>query len=1333
MHPHQHTMMATTAVDEAAAVKVAEDSLAPGETKNEDSTIDMGSATEGQQDEGGKKKKEEEEKKKKGDDSSFKYFMRVFKYNDAKGWFMNAVALVCMIAAGTVLPLMDVVFGKFINVFNDFVTGRLTPDGYMDEVGKYTLYFVYLFIAKFGLTYAWTILVNITAIRTTKKLRVDFVRQTLRQEVSFFDAPSSSVSGQITTNGNLVNNGISEKLGLTIQAIASFVTAFIVAFAVQWKLTLILLAIVPLNLVVTIWCVVKDTVLEYRMFDIYSESGSLAEEAFSTIRTAHAFWAFPKLVDRFDAILERARQVGRGKSLIYAILFPVEFFCVIAGYALAFWQGIRMYSTGEIEQPGTVVTVIFAVLVAAQALTQIAPQTIAISKATAAAQDLFAIIDRKSAIDSLAAEGTRITDFKGDIKLRGVKFSYPSRASVPVLHGLDLDIPSDKTTALVGASGSGKSTIFGLLERWYSFSAGSITLDGHRLEDLNLQWLRTNIRLVQQEPTLFSGTIYQNVVDGLTGTNMVDLPDDEKSRLVREACQAAYAHDFIEDLPKGYETYIGERGASLSGGQKQRIVIARSIISNPKVLLLDEATSALDPNAEKIVQAALNNVAKGRTMVVIAHRLSTIRDADNIVVMSKGETVESGTHAELIALGGAYARLVKAQDLGKGGGGGTAAEDADEESEEERGKQPVDLDVALTRASTTGTIPGLEPKEGEKYGLFYGLFLILKEQRSLWWPMAVTVLCCAVGGGSYPALAVLFSKTMSAFETIDVSKGNFFSLMFFVVALANFVAYAVAGWLANILAQTVMKFYRSEIFNNTLRQDMTFFDHPHNSTGALVSRLAAEPTSLQELLSMNVALLVVNVVNLLSSAILAIAVGWKLGLVLAFGALPVLVGAGYVRIRLEFKFEDDTAGRFAESSGVAAEAVMGIRTVSSLALERAVVERYEARLQGIAGAAMSSLGWKMFFYALSQSVSFLAMGLGFWYGGKLVSTGEYTTDQFYTVFIAVVFSGESAAMLFQYSTSITKARTAINYIFRLRRERELFDAPDDSSGSSNSGSEDQQGSSGSSCTGEDDGKAGTEKEKGAAAAKGTELVCDAVEFAYPLRPKTKVLRGIDVTMRSGRMVAFVGASGCGKSTMIALLQRFYDPVAGELRADGHDIKTLDRCRYRRDVALVQQEPVLYQGSIRENVSLGLERGEPSAAQLEAACRAANVWDFVASLPQGLDTPCGSQGLSLSGGQRQRIAIARALVRGPRMLLLDEATSALDTESEKVVKEALDRASAGRTTVAVAHRLSTVRDADLICVFAKGCIVERGTHDELLDRRGLYYEMVLGQSLDREAA
>ncbi|RFN46690.1 multidrug resistance protein [Fusarium flagelliforme] len=1234
----------------------------------------------------GDTKEEKKEKK----DSSFKYYLRVFTYNDRLGWILNGVAFICMVAAGTILPLMDLVFGKFINVFTDFATGSLSPAGYRTEVSKYSLYFIYLFIAKFVLTYIWTILVSIAAINTTKSLRVDFVRSTLRQEVAFFDSPASSIPGQITTNGNLINQGISEKFGITIAALSTFVSAFIVAFAVQWKLTLIVLAIIPVNLIVTIICVAIDTGYEYAMFDVYSRSSSLAEEAFSTIRTAHAFWAFPKLSKRFTDTLQEARRIGHKKSWVYMVLFPTEFFCIFAGYGLAFWQGMRMYSEGEITQPGTVVTVIFAVLVAATALTQIAPQTIAISKATAAAQEMFEMIDRKSQIDALSPQGETIPDFQGNIQFRGVRFAYPSRSNVTILHSLDLDIPADQTTALVGASGSGKSTIFGLLERWYTPSRGSITLDGRPVENLNLQWLRTNIRMVQQEPTLFSGTIYQNVVDGLTGTSMVDLPEDEKQRMVVEACKSAYAHDFIETLPNGYDTWIGERGASLSGGQKQRVVIARSIISNPKVLMLDEATSALDPNAEKIVQKALNNVAKGRTMIVIAHRLSTIRDADNIIVMAKGETIEQGSHHELIQRGGTYSRLVRLQDLGKG-----SESSEEEENETDKEETAAGLDPVLSRASQHA-IADITQKDGINYGLLTGLWLVIKEQRPLWFSCFILVIISILGGATYPALAILFSRTMKAFETIDVSEANFFSLMFFVVALANFVIYAVAGW-------HVMTVYRSELFDNTLRQDMIFFDDPDRGTGALVSRLAAEPTSLQELLSMNLSLIMINLVTVLSSSVLAIAYGYKLGLVLTLAALPVLVGSGYVRIRLEYKFDDDTAGRFAKSSGLASEAVLGIRTVSSLALERAVIERYSNALEGLAKEAIGSLGWKMLFYSFSQSASFLAMALGFWYGGRLVSTGEYTTDQFYVIFIAVVFSGETSAMLFQYTTSITKARTAINYIFELRRQKVLHDNPDNSPGSEKSLAE-----------------------------KGIDIFCDEIAFAYPRRPKLQVLRGVDIAIESGKMIALVGASGCGKSTMIALLERFYDPTSGMLQADGQDIRTKDRRLHRRDIALVQQEPVLYQGSVRDNVSLGIEEGNPSDDDIVEACKQANIYEFVSSLPEGLATPCGNQGLSLSGGQRQRIAIARALIRKPRLLLLDEATSALDTESEKVVKEALDRAAEGRTTVAVAHRLSTIRDADIICVFSGGKIVERGRHEDLVAKKGLYYEMVLGQSLDREA-
>ncbi|KAJ9646638.1 hypothetical protein H2199_002687 [Coniosporium tulheliwenetii] len=440
-----------------------------------------------------------------------------------------------------------------------------------------------------------------------------------------------------------------------------------------------------------------------------------------------------------------------------------------------------------------------------------------------------------------------------------------------------------------------------------------------------------------------------------------------------------------------------------------------------------------------------------------------------------------------------------------------------------------------------------------------------------------------------------------------VRQGDFYSLMFFVVALANLVVYAAVGWVSNIIAQVVIRVYRLEMFDNALRQDMDFFDREENATGALASRLSTYPTNLQELLGFNVMLILINVVNVLSSSVLALIVGWKLG-----------------------------------------------------------------------------------------------------YGGRLISTGEYSTSQFFIVFIGVIFSGEAAAAFFSYTTSITKAQSAANHILWFRT---LIPSIREDQSQSPPGEKDS-----------DSGRGPAHVE------------CEDLEFSYASRPNTKVLQGVNIDVKAGAFAALVGPSGCGKSTMIALLERFYDPTSGCIRFDGTDIKDLCPRRYRRNVALVQQEPVLYQGSIRDNVAMGLAteaEGAVSDEKVEEACKQANIYEFVSSLPDGFSTLCGSRGTQLSGGQRQRVAIARALIRAPRLLLLDEATSALDTESEKVVQAALEKAQSGRTTVAVAHRLSTVKDADVIMVFSKGRIVESGTHVQLLAKRGVYYEMCLGQSLDRD--
>jgi len=361
------------------------------------------------------------------------------------------------------------------------------------------------------------------------------------------------------------------------------------------------------------------------------------------------------------------------------------------------------------------------------------------------------------------------------------------------------------------------------------------------------------------------------------------------------------------------------------------------------------------------------------------------------------------------------------------------------------------------------------------------------------------------------------------------------------------------------------------------------------------------------------------------------------------------------------------------------------------------MQEYSGTLHAITAKVIRNLTFALIPYALSQSADFLVMALGFWYGSQLIAKGEYTVSQFFVIFIAIVFGGQGVAQFFSYSTSITKAKGSANYILWLRTVKpDICESPET---------------------------------EGKGPAADAAIAMEDVEFRYKQRNASRVLRGISMMIQPGTFAAFVGPSGCGKSTVVSLLLRFYDPSSGRITIADEDIKLLSPELYRRHMSLVQQEPPLYLGTVRENIALGLAAA-PSAQQIEDACKAANAWAFIASLPEGLDTQCGSRGLQFSGGQRQRIAIARALVREPRLLLLDEATSALDTQSERVVQKALDEAALTRTTVAVAHRLSTIRHADVIFVMEDGRIAETGNHEELQALRGRYFATCLAQSLDQ---
>ncbi|KAI8721825.1 hypothetical protein NCS52_00325000 [Fusarium sp. LHS14.1] len=1235
--------------------------------------------------------------------SAFRAYLRVFTYGDKWLYTLEFIAVIAAIAAGVALAMVNVVLGNFVTLLSEPLTSESARADFMSRVRTSALRFVYIGIARFVGTYIYSSLFTYVAHRFTRNIRWRYLHSAFSQEIAFFDQGSSgSISMQTTSSGKLIQSGTAEKLGMFVQAISAFVAAFVMAFITQWKLTLITSCIVPV--VILICGVVSwiDVLVETGILKVYGMAGGYAESTLGGVRAVQAFGLRRRLVAKYKEYLEDAYNRGMKKNVLYGFAFGGEYSVLYCGMGLSFWQGVRMLSKGEIADIGTVFTVVFSVIVAAQTITSIVPHLLVFNRAASAAVEMFSLIDRESSINPFDESGERPDEVQGNIEIQGIHFSYPSRPDVTVLDNFTLTVPKGKVTALVGPSGSGKSTIIGLLERWYNPSQGMITLDGRDIKALNLRWLRTNVRLVQQEPVLFNGSVYDNIVTGLIGTVWEDVSIDEKKRRVEDAAKLAFAHDFVTELAQGYDTSIGQRGGLLSGGQKQRIAIARSIISDPKILLLDEATSALDPQAEHIVQQALDNASKNRTTITIAHKLATIRGADNIVVMSHGRISEQGTHEQLSTGGGLYEKLVRAQDLAPSSDTESATAKDDDMSDTED-VIPVSLTKTPTREATA--LQALRHREDFDHYKPLGLIrsvvklISMTPELAVWY--FVALLTCTAGAAIFPGQAILLAKILDASTSSNmVSRGNFFALMFFIMGLGSFVAYFIMGWGTNIIAQTLSRKARLELFDQVLKQDLRFFDRPENAVGALISRLDSYPQAILELMGINVGLVVLAGINVLISSVLALAVSWRVAVVGVFVALPPMLLAGFARVRLEAKVDAGMSKRYATSSAVASETVMAIRTVSSLAIERSVLASYAHELDTAISTSVPGLFHMMIWFALTQSIEFFMLGLGFWWGSKLISEGKVTFYQFIASFMAVYFCGQGAGQMFVYSSSFSKAVQAANYYFwMLDLEPEITESDDN---------------------------------RDVGPAKGcTSLQFEKVKFSYPLAPNIKVLKGVSLDIRPGEFVAFVGASGCGKSTMISLLERFYDPTSGRIVVDQAEaLSSLNPRLYRQHVALVQQEPTLFPGSIRDNISHGKDDdSQVSEAEMEEACRAANAWEFVMSLPEGLNTPCGEGGSQLSGGQRQRVAIARALVRKPKVILLDEATSALDTESERVVQKALMEAAAGdRITVAVAHRLSTIRGADRIFVFYGGDVVEAGTHEELIGRGRMYAKMCEAQNL-----
>lgn len=1205
----------------------------------------------------------------------------------------------------------------------------MSYDHFYDILTKNVKYFIYLGVGEFLTIGTATFAFVHTGNTVTQKIRVRYLQAILQQNIAFFDSlGAGEITTRISGDMHLIQDGISEKASLVLAGVSSFFTAFIIAFVKYWKLALISTSTLGALLIIMGIGSTVSVIYSKRSIECYGKGGSIADNVLNSIRTVVAFGAQEALARKYESHLREAEKFGRIVQMTFALVIGGILGVMYLNYGLGLWMGSRfLVSDSANVQPGDILTIMMSIILGSYALGNVAPNIQAFSDAVAAATKIFGTIDRESPLNPFSTGGQRLSTVTGELEFKNIRHAYPSRPEVTVMEQFNLHIPAGKTTAFVGPSGSGKSTIIGLLERFYSPVAGDVLLDGHDIESLNLQWLRQQISLVSQEPQLFTATIYENIKYGLIGSEFENESAEQIKTRIIKAAQIADAHDFVSALPEKYETNIGT--LALSGGQKQRIAIARAIVKEPKILLLDEATSALDTKSEGLVQAALDRAAKGRTTIVIAHRLSTIKTAHNIVVMMGGKIAEQGTHAQLLETGGVYASLVQAQSIKdsapQGEGDKELAtlwfEDNDAESDYFTADS-MDSPLTPYKRQSVLTLGGGQIKE-KRFTVPTLIKFIASFNRPEKFIMGVGLVLSLFAGGVQPAQSVLLAKAVNAIS-IPVSEPDrlkhetsFWASMFLMTGLITMFLFGSQGALFAFSAEKLIRRARSSTFRVLLGQDISFFDEEDNTPGTLTSILATDVKNLAGISGATLGTLLIVTVNLFGSLTVALALGWKLALVCS-SAVPLLLLSGFLRTWILSRFQARGRTVYQKSASEVSEAVTAIRTVVSLTMEQVILNSYRSQLKQQVRSDIPSILRSAFLYASSEALQFFCMALGFWYGGMLLGHHEYSIFKFYVCFSEVIFGAQAAGSVFSYAPGMSKATHAAGELKKLYTRKPRIH-----------------------------GRTGGEVLAPSSLQGSIEF--RNVYFRYPTRIQTPVLQGLNFSVQPGQFVAFVGASGCGKSTTIALLERFYNPLAGAICVDGRDIGGLELQSYRRQLAFVGQEPALFQGTIRENVLLGMDAEEVSDGALIAACKDANIYDFVISLPyafppftkpglwiltictdcrQGFNTEVGSKGGMLSGGQKQRIAIARALLRNPRILLLDEATSALDSESESVVQAALDTAARGRTTLAVAHRLSTIQRADVIYVLANGRIAESGTHGELLRRRGHYYDLVNLQSL-----
>lgn len=1116
-------------------------------------------------------------------------------------------------------------------------------------------------------------------------------------------------------------------MGLCIQHSVTIIIAVIMAFRCAPSLAAVTLSTVPVVIVLFHIGEMVSIPLQKLERARSSKVSNIIECAIKAIVTIKCFNAQTLETSRAVFALDSALSASKRLSSWWAGILGFSQFLNLSIFVQGFWFGTMQVTAGKLTA-AEVLAVFWACLIATTTLPHLSKCISVHMRARVSMDDLVKLVNRTSTSPDLNTTGNSSpqssvqekhtglngastssrpvlqtialpSSFSGAFKFTNVTFHYPSRPDIPVLSNVSLSIIPGEMTFIVGRSGSGKSTVAHLLLRLYEPQQGSIEMGNMSYRHLDEHWARSHIGIVSQHCILFDGSIHDNIALGVAGGSHGRRPEEVTRDEVIATCKLAAIHEFIDGLADGYDTLLGNEGTALSGGQKQRLCIARAYVRDPEVLILDEATSALDATSRLLVFAQIRRWRQNKTTIVITHYLSQINPDDYVHVLRDGILVEHGRRIDLesqmdggfhqtLRVQNSRAEITSSNDKSTDRNPSASVPVSNSVSSEQNGDHLHEKATKEKVEDETTASQEPMPRNTSFYPLLSTYWPTLPSK-----PLYILGLVTSIlSGVCIPAFGFVLSRlvtlTTSHNDSHTVSSANEYGLYVLSLAILHGILFGVKELTIAWTTKTWKRDVRARAFEGIMKQDMAWFDLPCNSAFRLLQVITQDVDDGCLLFALVIPQCTTAVTMVSTGLIWAMVVGWQLtllGITLALAYLGLSafhnrLSAGIVKAKKEAR---------EEVSKDYYDMVLNIRAIRSMSLESIFRAKFLQSVENAKSAGTNSAFFEGLGCAIVNTLTFLTQGLFYYVGARFMTMGFYTFEHMVEVLNLVAFSLIIAAQMMQFTSRFSESLQA------LRSFKPLLELK-------HSDSHESQGSDHWHIQGP--------------------IQFHNVSFAYPLRPNVQVVNQLSFTINPTECVAIVGASGSGKSTIAALLERLYEPTSGFISINGRSIQYADLAWLRNQMTIVTQQPHLFDAPIHENIGYDGSHVYPRK-EVKWAAKEANIHEFVMSLPDGYDTIVGENAGAISGGQAQRIAFSRAILRKTGILILDECTSALDAHNQRKVMEALRKANDARTTIMITHDLSTIRMADRIIVLKDGYVAEEGTYEQLVEKQGAFYKLI----------